>query len=117
MFAEDLGAFVNADFGSPVIFGVQTTWAHFDEPDADVLTGRAQSTQYRIEYPRAALVGLGNNDVLLIGMGPGWKFDSTGTRLEYTGMDPLPESAQFRVMGSPSKLGDGAFLEARLQRI
>ncbi len=116
MFTEDAGAFLR-DFGSPVIFGSQRTLALFDQPDADVLTGHAQSTQYRIEYPRAALVGLANNNVLLIGIGPGWKFDTTGTRLEYVGADPAPESAQFRVLGSPSNVDDGAFLEAKLQRI
>lgn len=116
MFDEDFRGFLR-EFGSPVIFGKQTTWATLDQPDADVLTGRAQSTQYRIEYPRADLLGLGNNDVVLIGIGPGWKFDAAGTRLEYIGKSHTPESAAFRVMGSPSKLDDGVFLEAKLQRI
>jgi hypothetical protein len=34
-----------------VIFGTQTTMALFDRPDHDVLSGRAQSTAYSIEYP------------------------------------------------------------------
>jgi hypothetical protein len=116
MFAEDAGAFLR-DFGSPVIFGAQTTWALFDQPDTDVLSGRAQSTQYVIEYPRADLVGLANNDIVLVGIEPGWKFDSTGTRLEFTGAGAAPESARFRVMGSPSRIEDGLFVQAKLQRI
>jgi len=116
MIIEDADLFVR-DFGSPVIFGIQTTWAILDQPDVDVLGGRAQSTQYRIEYPRAALIGLVNNSVVLIGIGPDWKFDSTGTRLEYVGSDLSPESARFRVLGTPNKMDDGAFMEAQLQRI
>ena len=116
MFAEDADAFLK-DFGSPVIFGNLTTWATFDQADADVLTGRVQSTQYRIEYPRSKLVGLGNNDTVLIGIGPGWQFDATGTRLEYVGAESEPDSGYFRIMGTPKKLDDGVFMEAQLQRV
>lgn len=92
--------------------------AIFEEPDMDVLHGRVQSTQYRITYPRSKLVGLGNNDTVLIGIGPGWGLDPTGHRLLYSGSDPInSESAQFRVMGSPDILDDGLFVEAKLQRV
>jgi len=91
--------------------------ALFDQPDTDVLSGRAQSTQYRIEYPRGDLPGLTNNSEVLIGIGPGWGFDSTGSRLLYSGACLSPESATFKVLGTPNKIDDGLFLEARLQRI
>lgn len=107
-----------ADFGSPVIFGSYTTMALFDRPDMDVLGGRAQSTQYRIEYPASDLPGLGNGNKVLIGIGPGWGFDSTGRRLKYSGPCPeRAESALFQVLGSPDLIDDGTFIEARLERL
>jgi hypothetical protein len=69
MFPEDPSSFM-ADFGSPVIFGTQTTMALFDQPDHDVMSGRAQSTAYCIEYPSKDLVGLARGDVVLIGITP-----------------------------------------------
>lgn len=121
MFLETPMSFM-ADFGSPVIYDgqgrAQSTMAIFDQPDTDVLAGRAQSTGYRIEYPASDLVGLSNGDTVLIGVGPGWKLDSNATRLVYCGSDPSSaESATFRVLGSPNKIDDGVFFEARLEAL
>ena len=116
MFLEDPKSFM-ADFGSPVIFGRYTTTALFDQPAADVISNRVQSNQYRIEYPAGDLPGLANGSELLIGIGPGWGFDETGTRLKYSGRCHLPESATFKVLGVPGKIDDGLFMEARLQKL
>lgn len=121
MFLETPTSFM-ADFGSPVIYDgqerTQSTFAIFDQPDTDVLAGRAQSTGYRIEYPATDLVGLSNGDTLLIGIGSGWSLDATRTRLKYSGCDAAnSQSAVFRVLGSPNKIDDGVFFEARLEAI
>lgn len=116
MFPEDPSSFM-ADFGSPVIFGSKTTLALFDRPDTNVLAGRAQSTGYSIEYPSGALVGLARGDVVLIGITPGWKFDSTGKRLQFAGTCATPESAQFKVIAPPDQLDDGTFMRADLEKL
>lgn len=121
MFLETPTSFM-ADFGSPVIYEgdgpTQTTTAIFDEPDTDVLAGRAQSTGYRIEYPSTDLLGLSNGDTVLIGIGPGWGFDAPRKRLLYSGCNAAnARSAVFRVLGSPNKIDDGVFFEARLEAI
>lgn len=116
MFLEDPTSFM-ADFGSPVIFGSYTTTALFDRPDNNLLGGRSQSTEYRIEYPASDLPGLANGSTLLIGIGPGWGFDASGLRLAYSGCSSCAEASIFRVMGVPSKIDDGTFLEARLEKV
>jgi hypothetical protein len=116
MFEEDLDTFVE-HFGSPAIYGSQTAMVLFDRPDAEILTQRVQSTQYRIEYPAEKFVGLKHGDVLLIGITPGWRFDAGGTRLVYEGSHPAPETGRFRTLGTPNRVDDGSFLEAHLERI
>lgn len=116
MFLESPASFM-ADFGSPVIFGAYRTMALFDQPDKEILRGRAQSTGYMITYPATDLVGLGNESTVLIGITPGWIFDPTG-RLQFIGPCPdRADSGTFKVLGTPSLLDDGGFLEARLERI
>jgi hypothetical protein len=117
MFPEDPSSFM-ADFGSPVIFGSQTTMALFDRPDHDVLSGRAQSTAYCIEYPSKDLVGLARGDVVLSGsrqagssMRPESAFSSQGC---------CPESAvtgQFKVISPPDTIDDGTFTRADLEKL
>jgi hypothetical protein len=121
MFLETTASFM-ADFGSPVIYGgqgnTQSTTAIFDEPDAGVLSGRATSTGYRIEYPAADLIGLTHGDTVLVGIGPGWALDPAGQRLVYSGPDPAGgTSSVFRVLGTPNRIDDGTFFEARLEAI
>lgn len=116
MFSEDPTAFV-ADLGSPVIFGRYSTLAIFDEPDQEILGGRAQSTRYCILYPTAALPGLVNASTVLIGIGFGWGFDSTKTRMVYSGNCAEPDSGTFKVIGTPNLKDDGVFSEAMLERV
>jgi hypothetical protein len=117
MFLEDPSSFM-ADFGSPVIFGTQTTLALFDQPDTDVIRGRSQSTGYTIEYPATDLRGLAFGDVVLIGITPGWGFDATGKRLKFNGRcAESAESAQFKVLGPPDLIDDGMFRRAELERL
>lgn len=117
MFPEDPSSFM-ADFGSPVIFGSQTTMALFDQPDTNVVHGRAQSTGYTIEYPATDLRGLAFGDTILIGITAGWGFDSTGKRLQFNGKCAASaESAQFKVLGPPDLIDDGAFRRAELERL
>jgi hypothetical protein len=76
-----------------------------------------QTTGYSIEYPADALTGLGNGDVVLIGITQGWVLDSTGLRLKFNG--PSPEravSATFKVLGTPDLIDDGLFMRADLER-
>jgi hypothetical protein len=117
MFPEDPSSFM-ADFGSPVIFGSQTTMALFDRPDHDVLSGRAQSTAYCIEYPSKDLIGLARGDVVLIGITPGWKFDATGKRLQFAGACPeTAVSGEFKVISPPDVIDDGTFTRADLEKL
>jgi len=119
MFPEDSSSFM-ADFGSPVICkrtGTTTT-ALFDQPDREVLGGRAQSRAYCIEYPASDLVGLVRGDTVLIGIGPGWGFDASGFRLKYNGPNPgSADSGEFRVIAPPDLLDDGLFMHADLERL
>ena len=117
MFTETSDSFLK-DFGVPVIYGSQATYALFDRADAEILTQRVQTTQYRIEYPADNLIGLKHGDTVLIGISPGWKLDATGTRLEYTGNDQSrAESGFFRVLGTPNRLDDGLFVETHLEKV
>jgi hypothetical protein len=92
MLIEDPTAFLR-DFGKTVTFGSVSTLVIFDQPDMDVLSGHAQSTQYRILFPTGALAGLGNGSSVAMG------------------------AAMFKVLGTPNMLDDGLFSEARLERI
>jgi hypothetical protein len=117
MFPEDTSSFM-ADLGSPVIFGTQATMALFDRSDHDVLGGRAQSTAYSIEYASKDLIGLARGDVVLIGITPGWKLDSTGTRLQFAGSCPENAvSAKFKVISPPDLIDDGTFTRADLEKL
>lgn len=121
MFLETTPSFM-ADFGSPVIYTgqgrTQSAMALFDRPDTDVISGRVQTTGYRIEYSVSDLIGLSMNDSVLIGIGPGWSIDPTGSRLVYSGANQAgSESAEFRVIGSPNKLDDGVFMQAMLEKV
>jgi hypothetical protein len=117
---EELAPAFTADFGSPVIFkrtGATTT-ALFDQPDREVLAGRAQSRAYSIEYPASDLVGLVRGDTVLIGIGPGWGFDASGFRLKYSGKNSeSADSGEFRVIAPPDLLDDGLFMHADLERL
>jgi hypothetical protein len=117
MFTETPDTFLK-DFGVPVIYGAQSAYVLFDQADTQILSQRVQTTQYRMEYAADKLLGLKNGDVVLIGIGPGWRIDSGGTRLEYIGDNPdTADSGRFRVLGTPNRLDDGAFVETHLERI
>lgn len=54
MFAEDAALFMDgAD--ATVVHGAETSRAWLDQPGADVLGGRVNSTDYQITYPAVAL--------------------------------------------------------------
>jgi hypothetical protein len=116
VFTETLETFMQ-DFGVPVLYGSQRTTALYDSPDMQILSQRAQTTGYRIEYPATDLSGLKHGDELVIGTSPGWKFDAAGDMV-FVGPSPeLAVTGQFRVLGTPNMLDNGAFIEAQLERI
>ena len=57
MFAESTAAFF-ADFGVPAIFGDSTAIVLLDQPEANILDDRVQTTQYQITFRTADLPGL-----------------------------------------------------------
>jgi hypothetical protein len=117
MFEENLDAFMR-DFSVPVIWPAErrSAMAHLDQPDRDVSGGVITSREYSIEYPSYKFPNIGFDDILLIGISPGFTIDEWGMRLVYGGACELPESGLFRVKGTMS-IEDGAFTMAQLERI
>lgn len=99
MIDEDLGIFFN-DFGVEVVFGNYTASALLDMP-TEIIGGRGQSNQYRMEFITAELPGL-----------------VRGSAITITGViaGVMSTNVAFTLREDPSLIGDGVMSEAMLSK-
>lgn len=90
MFTENTAAFL-ADFGLSATVGAVTATVLLDQPDEEVLSGRAMSRAYDMTYRVADFPTLARGDAVTVA------------------------AASYTVYSPPRRLDDGVFAVARLE--